>query len=120
MLCIKCGGECWDNTQKNIERAKEGKKNLPLYSCKNKEGCSWVMWPEKDGKKQILVNSPLPSKVPQVAPNDMQHKTMVLSYAKDLAIAKIAANGEIPNIGKEVIAIFNELWQGLTQQLGKV
>lgn len=50
MECEKCGGDCWNNTKKNEERAAEGKKPLPLWVCKDKDGCGWVKWPPKEKK----------------------------------------------------------------------
>lgn len=48
MNCPQCGGATWNNAQKNQQRAGEGKKPLPLWACKDKDGCGWVKWPPKD------------------------------------------------------------------------
>lgn len=45
--CPTCGGEIWRNAKKNEQRAMEGKKPLPLFACKDKDGCGWVQWPPK-------------------------------------------------------------------------
>lgn len=47
MDCPKCGGEAWNNAQKNQQRVGEGKKPLPLFACKDKDGCGWVKWPPR-------------------------------------------------------------------------
>ena len=61
MLCPQCNkSECWDNTVANDERALNGEKLRPDYSCKDKE-CGWVMWRPKDGKKQILKETSKPT-----------------------------------------------------------
>lgn len=52
MQCEKCGGDCWNNAKKNAERAAEGKKPMPLWACKDKDGCGWVKWPPKGEKAQ--------------------------------------------------------------------
>ena len=48
MDCPNCGGEVWNNAQKNRDRESEGKKPLPLYACKDKDGCKWVQWPPRN------------------------------------------------------------------------
>lgn len=48
MNCPQCGGATWNNDLKNRQRASEGKKPLPLWACKDKDGCGWVKWPPKD------------------------------------------------------------------------
>ena len=45
--CPKCGGEIWSNAHKNEQRANEGKRPLPLFACKDKDGCGWIKWPPK-------------------------------------------------------------------------
>lgn len=110
MLCPSCGKECWDNTQKNIERTAEGKKNLPQYSCKDKEGCGWIMWPDKKGTKTILrENGPLPIKNILHPDNNIRERTMILSYAKDIVVAELSRDQIVGAPGKEVIAIYREL-----------
>lgn len=47
MECPQCGGSTWNNAQKNAQRAEEGKKPLPLWACKDKDGCGWIKWPPK-------------------------------------------------------------------------
>lgn len=55
--CPKCGGEIWSNIAKNKERVEQGLKPMPEYSCKDKEGCGWVKWPEKkEGFKRPVKN----------------------------------------------------------------
>lgn len=48
MNCPQCGGATWNNAQKNQQRANEGKRPLPLWACKDKDGCGWVKWPPKE------------------------------------------------------------------------
>ncbi len=50
MNCPQCGGEVWNNAQKNEQRARDGKKPMPLFTCKDKDGCGWVKWPPKGQK----------------------------------------------------------------------
>ncbi len=47
MQCPQCGGDVWNNAQKNEQRARDGKKPMPLLTCKDKDGCGWVKWPPK-------------------------------------------------------------------------
>ena len=49
MDCPTCGGEAYNNTTLNQTRAREGKKPMPLFACKDKAGCGWVQWPPKTG-----------------------------------------------------------------------
>ena len=117
MNCPKCGGECWDNTEKNKEREKEGKKNLPQYSCKDKEGCGWIMWPDKPGRKTILKETGAPKPVVHQPNGENREKAMFYSYAKDLAIAEVAAgisSGPIVNLTK---IYFRELWSDYTNPI---
>ena len=51
MDCEKCGGEVYDNTRKNQERADRGEKPMPQYKCKDRS-CGWVKWPPKGQKAQ--------------------------------------------------------------------
>lgn len=46
--CPNCGGDVWDNRA----RKAGGKMNpkAPDYSCKDKEGCKWVLWPPRGAK----------------------------------------------------------------------
>ncbi len=48
MTCPQCGGDVWNNAQKNEQRARDGKKPMPLLTCKDKDGCGWVKWPPKN------------------------------------------------------------------------
>lgn len=50
--CPTCGGEVWNNAGLNAKRANEGKKPMPLFACKDKNGCGWVEWPPKGAKPQ--------------------------------------------------------------------
>jgi len=49
MNCPKCNGDVWDNREKKANG--EMKPNAPDLSCKDKESCGWVKWPDK-GKAQ--------------------------------------------------------------------
>jgi recombination protein RecT len=42
-VCPVCQGPVWDNRQKNEQRAHEGKRRMPSFSCRNKE-CAGVIW----------------------------------------------------------------------------
>jgi len=46
--CPSCGGEVWDNRER--KKRGETKPNAPDFSCKNKEGCGWVLWPKREAK----------------------------------------------------------------------
>ena len=109
MQCLKCGGEVWDNTIENEKRKNEGKKERPVYSCKDKDGCGWVMWPEK-GVKKVLVESHLPSKVPQQEGNCLKERAMIMAYAKDLVVAQINMGTFAGQASMETIDIFRKLW----------
>ena len=41
--CPQCGGAIWDNRQKKQEDP--SKRKWPDYSCKDREGCHWAVWP---------------------------------------------------------------------------
>lgn len=43
--CPNCGGAVWDNRAKKA--AGEMKPNAPDYSCRDKEGCKWALWPPR-------------------------------------------------------------------------
>ncbi len=51
MQCPKCNGDTWNNAKKNEERAAQGKNPMPLWTCKDKDGCGWVQWPPKGAKR---------------------------------------------------------------------
>jgi hypothetical protein len=109
----------WDNTEKNKEREQEGKKNLPQYSCKDKEGCGWIMWPDKEGRKTILVEHKTPA--PKALPNgENREKAMFYSYAKDLAIAEMAAGISSGPAVQLTKLYFRELWSDYTNPLKPV
>lgn len=55
--CPNCQGAVWDNARMNEKRQQEGKKSLPLFSCKDKDGCGWVMWPEKGRRKTVTAEA---------------------------------------------------------------
>ena len=120
MNCPSCGGDCWDNTEENIKRKLEGKKERPQYSCKDKEGCGWVMWPDKKGTRSILKETGPLAIIKPSTNGDLKEKTMLMSYAKDLVVAMITRDQIVGQVGKEVVAIYNTLLEGLIHPLGKV
>ncbi|HEU4649480.1 MAG TPA: hypothetical protein VFS33_10505 [Gemmatimonadales bacterium] len=48
--CPQCGGAVYDNRAKNRERKANGQKPLPVFKCKDEDGCGWKQWPPKGGK----------------------------------------------------------------------
>ena len=40
-------GRALSDYSKNEQRATEGKRPMPLFTCKDKNGCGWVKWPPK-------------------------------------------------------------------------
>lgn len=121
MNCPKCGGDCYDNIEENKTRKLEGKKERPEYSCKDKEGCGWVLWPAKDGRRQILRETgPLPPKI-ALTNGELREKTMVMSYAKDCVVKKIEVGiAEPGDTAHQIIAIYRALMSELNNPLGKV
>jgi hypothetical protein len=41
--CPKCSGAVWDNRSKKAEDSSRNK--WPDFSCKDKSGCQWAVWP---------------------------------------------------------------------------
>ena len=41
--CPKCGGPVWDNRPKKAENSTRSK--WPDFSCRDKTGCQWAVWP---------------------------------------------------------------------------
>ncbi len=118
-LCPECKGEVWNNTEENNNREANGEKLRPDYSCKDKEGCGWLMWREK-GKKKVMVNSMMAGAIPTVSHpvsnvskpvfnGDDKAKTMIMAYAKDLVVAIITAGLTPPDSTAEVISIYHKL-----------
>ena len=58
--CPNCGGQVWDNTERNNERALKGEKLMPDFSCKDKAICKWVQWRPRKAEKPIMRASELP------------------------------------------------------------
>ncbi len=117
MLCPSCGSEMWDNTV--------NKKNPkgPDFKCKNKDcidektGMVTAIWLKKEpGVKKVLVETNTTHPVN----GELKEKTMLMSYAKDIVVALISRDQIIGEVGKEVVAIYNTLLEGLTHPLGKV
>lgn len=84
--CPNCNGEIWDNVEANNERALVGKTLRPDYSCKDKDGCGWLLWRPKNGSKKILVSTEPPK--PKEVSNGKEDM-MRLAYRKDLMICLI-------------------------------
>lgn len=61
--CPKCGGDMWDNREK--KRSGRFKKNAPDFSCKNKDGCGYQLWPGQWPPKDPEASLDLPE-----SPND--------------------------------------------------
>jgi len=121
MNCPQCQGDCWDNTQKNIEREKEGKKNLPQYTCKDKEGCGWIMWPDKKGSKTILKETGLAPKPPENKDDYFvgKRENSITICKTDLMCALITAYPGIVG-SNEIINMHRLYWSEITNPLGKV
>lgn len=121
MNCPKCGEECYDNTEDNEKRKSEGRPLRPDFSCKDKEGCGWLMWPEKGARKIVVKTGPLTPKPEIPTENNIRERTMVMSYAKDCVVKKIEVGlAEPGDTATQIIAIFRELWSELVNPLGKV
>ena len=45
--CGRCGGDVYDNTQRNKEKAAKGEKLMPAYKCKKGDACGWLLWTDK-------------------------------------------------------------------------
>lgn len=43
--CPKCGGNVWDNREKKAAGGMNPK--APDFSCRDRDGCGWVKWPER-------------------------------------------------------------------------
>lgn len=41
--CPKCGKAVWDN--RNVKLTDAAKAKWPDFSCKDKDGCKWAVWP---------------------------------------------------------------------------
>ena len=72
------------------------------------ENCGWKPSKEK-GVKKIVVESHLPSLVPQPT-NDLKERSMIMSYAKDLVVQELASGLMVGEPVKEVISVFRLLW----------
>lgn len=108
MKCPECGGDVWDNTAENDKREQNGEKLRPDYSCKDKDGCGWLMWREK-GKKKILVESlPKEPKKPDPRP-DLENKkeNTELMCRTNLMVALINKIENPDNLSSE----FKKLWK---------
>ncbi len=97
MLCPDCGGEVWNNAQKNEQRAREGKKPMPLWTCKDKDGCGWKKWPPR-GEKQSGQQSNGHTPQPVRALGPIYNECLVFAkaaithhFGKDVATADIIA-----------------------------
>lgn len=64
MVCVKCGGEVWDNRAKKASGEFSAKG--PDFACKDKTGCGWVQWPPK-GKAAAAPTIPAAPQAPIVA-----------------------------------------------------
>lgn len=79
MNCPKCGGEVWDNRSKKA--AGGMKPNAPDFSCKAKDACGWVQWPEK-GQKAVSA--------PQIVqPGAAQPQGVAFQAGRDAALLEL-------------------------------
>ena len=85
MQCEKCGGDCWNNAAKNTERVAQGKKPMPLWVCKNKDGCGWVKWPPKTDTAKSAKAAPA-----------FTWETLAGTYARCRKVAEWALPKETP------------------------
>jgi hypothetical protein len=96
MQCPDCGGEVWNNAQKNEQRAREGKKPMPLWTCKDKDGCGWKKWPDKktDTAPKGSGHAPAPRRALGPVYNeclDFAKKAVTHHFGKDVATTDIIA-----------------------------
>ena len=76
MVCVKCGGEVWDNRQKKLDGGM--KPNAPDFSCKNKDGCGWVQWPPKGKASSVATAAPIvPPSAPQAQGGPSPRDTLI-------------------------------------------
>ncbi len=110
--CPGCGAEL-KTIPAGISKS-TGKPYDSFISCSNR--CGWK--PSKEnGVRKVLVESTQPSHIPN---GELKEKSMLMSYAKDIVVALISRDQIIGEVGKEVVAIYNTLLEGLTHPLGKV
>jgi hypothetical protein len=97
MQCPKCGGDCYDNREKNIERKAAGQKQMPEFKCKD-EACGWVKWPPKEGGKPNGGGA-------QAAPRGPKWTwdSLSLIYSKSLACARKHVASQLPGAGPETV-----------------
>ncbi len=63
MNCEQCGNDCWDNRNKNAQRAANGEKPMPDFKCKD-ASCGWKKWPPK-GQRSNGGGAPLRNPPPR-------------------------------------------------------
>lgn len=82
MVCVKCGGEVWDNRAKKA--AGEMKPNAPDFSCKDKVVCKWVQWPPKTKASPVATAAPIaPLSAPQTQPGPSPRDTLIIELFWD-------------------------------------
>lgn len=98
-ICPSCGGEMWDNRAKKASG--EFKKTGPDFSCKNKEGCGYVIWPEKKTTTKPMVrpaNLP-PSQTPirrePIKQEDSNRRLEIAREAAANALGRLWSGREI-------------------------
>ena len=106
--CPQCGNPIRD-VPAGI--SKLGKPYNAFQVCSNR-ACGW-----KPGANKMIVESALPSKVPQQ--NGDREGMMLLSYRKDLMVALINKFGE-NNLINDIVAMHREYWSELTNPMGKL
>jgi hypothetical protein len=90
MLCPNCNGEMWDN------RSNKRNPKAPDFKCKDpncideESGRVSAAWLPKVKPQQEPVRSFVPKNMTPAEPSQNK-KEMIMSYAKDLVVAELAA-----------------------------
>ena len=107
MKCLKCSGECWDNTKENIKRLSEGKKQRPQFACKDKE-CGWLQWPEKD---QVFKGTTMPKTPINPVPRNLPHEVeprevgIYMCHAQKVAIESMKLRWGVEGIAESTFQV---------------
>lgn len=103
--CPGCGAEM-KHIPAGVAKA-TGKSYEAFDTCSAKCGFKLT---QKPGYTSTIVESRLPSKVPQPADNHLSQKTMLMSYAKDVIVAEIETGTVGPGArGNLIIELYREL-----------
>lgn len=108
MNCPKCNSAMWDN------RTTKRNPKAPDYKCKNKD-CDGAIWEKKEAfNKGTFQGSDKQTKEPVKTPTeskDLSIKSMLMSYAKDLAVASMEEGGSYTMEG--IIDAYNKMWEAI-------